>query len=64
MINTIFDLVKDPSNIASWQALFETLLSLAAVVAGIAAIALYPALAPLGLIAAALGAFGLVAGHL
>ncbi|MCC8065241.1 MAG: hypothetical protein LIO70_09180 [Clostridiales bacterium] len=64
MFNTIFDLVQDPTNSANWAAFFETLLSLVAVVAGIAAIVCCSALAPLGLIVAALGTAGLVFGYL
>lgn len=64
MLETIFDLIQDPSNVCNWQALFEMLLGLVFLIAGIVSIVYAPAWWPLGLIVAAVGAAGLIFGHL
>lgn len=64
MFETLYDLVKDPSNVCNWIAFFELLLALAAVVAGLAAVIYAPAFWPLGLLLALGGGAGLAVGHL
>lgn len=63
MFETIFDLIRDPSNFANWMAIIEVLIALAMVVGGLVAIAYAPALWPAGLLLILGGGAGLVFGH-
>ncbi|MCC8065005.1 MAG: hypothetical protein LIO70_07970 [Clostridiales bacterium] len=48
MFETIFDLLRDPSNFANWMALVECVIALLMVAAGLVAIACVPACGPWG----------------
>lgn len=63
MFETIFELIKDPTNACNWRALIEFVLSLVALGVGLVAIICIPALAPLGVLVALIGVGGITFGH-
>lgn len=63
MFNTIYDLIKDPTNPCNWIALFECILSIVAIVLGVGAALCIPEIAPLGVIVAFIGLGGVIFGH-